>query len=562
MILKHINQIPVIAEAHGAKYAVLSPGSRVAPLTLAFTRYKKIECFTLSDERSAAFAAMGMAEASSTPVVIACTSGTAASNYIPAVTEAYYRQIPMVILTADRPPEWIDQWDGQTIRQNNLYSNHIKRSFELPVDTSHEDAQWQSNRIINEAFIEAKKHPCGPVHVNIPLREPFYPEPGENFKFERKVRIIENGEITRSIPLNILSDLEKKYKESRNVLILAGQSNISRENQEKLSDWARRKNIPVITDIISNCFNVDTAITKADIFLKTLKESEFNKLNPDLIISFGKSIISKNTKIYLRLRINRKQEHWYVGINEFLSDPLQNLTKTIDVEIDQFLDQTMDWENKDPKYLKSWQAKEEKAEAKLNSILGKNGETLNELSVSKAILQSLPENTNLHLANSMPVRWVNFISGKGRNLHIIANRGTSGIDGTISTAMGHSIVKSDKYNVILTGDLSFFYDRNSLWHNYDYKNLCIVIMNNRSGGIFGLIDGPSRQPESNEWFETRQMLTARNIARDHKLQYFKCTTTTHIAEAKELIKSSSGRIIIEIFTEPDHNKKVFKALFQ
>ncbi|MCX2745686.1 2-succinyl-5-enolpyruvyl-6-hydroxy-3-cyclohexene-1-carboxylic-acid synthase [Mangrovivirga sp. M17] len=562
MILKHINQIPVIAEAHGAKYAVLSPGSRVAPLTLAFTRYRKIECFTLSDERSAAFAALGMAEASNSPVVIACTSGTAASNYIPAVTEAYYRQIPMVILTADRPPEWIDQWDGQTIRQSNLYSNHIKRSFELPVDTSHEDAQWRSNRIINEAFIEAKKHPCGPVHVNIPLREPFYPEPGEKFVYEKNVRIIENSETIRAIPENTLIELHQKYKQGKKILILAGQSNINDETRKKLSDWAKEKNIPVITDIISNCYNVETGITKADIFLKTLKQSEYAKLNPDLIISFGKSIISKNTKLYLRKTVNKKQEHWYVGINEFLSDPLQNLTRTIDLEIDQFLAQTRDWESKDSKYLELWRAKEEKTERKLGKVLSEYKTYLNELLVSKAVFESLPENSKLHLANSMPVRWANFISGKGKNINVIANRGTSGIDGTISTASGHAIIEPARYNVILTGDLSFFYDRNSLWHNYGYKNLCIVIMNNHSGGIFGLIDGPSKQPENKEWFETRQMLTAKNIARDHKLQYFRCTRVEQLQEAKGLINTSVGRLIIEIFTEPEENKKVFKALFQ
>ncbi|NMM48112.1 2-succinyl-5-enolpyruvyl-6-hydroxy-3-cyclohexene-1-carboxylic-acid synthase [Marinigracilibium pacificum] len=560
MILEHINQIPVIAAAHGVTRAILSPGSRVAPLTLAFTRYKKINCYTLSDERSAAFTAMGMSEATNEPVVIACTSGTAASNYIPAVTEAYYKNIPLVILTADRPPEWIDQWDGQTIRQKDLYSNHIKRSFELPVDVSHPDAQWQVNRILNEAFIEAKKTPSGPVHINIPLREPFYPGTGETYHFqEESTHIIKPVESKSNIEKSILSELEKEYEKAEKILILAGQSDYDNTIYKHLSKWAADRNIPVIADIISNTFNCDTAITKGDIFLKNITEEEKQSLVPDLIISFGKSTISKNMKLFLRDNAI-KSDHWHIGITDYISDPFKNLTRVIRADIESFISSTEEWEIKDRSYLKQWTEKEIEADHKIDSLKPNPEKPLNELVVTKEVITNLPDNSNLHLANSMPVRWANFISGKGKNIKIYANRGTSGIDGTISTASGHALANKKKFNLVLTGDLSFFYDRNALWHNYTNENFCIVMMNNHGGGIFGLIAGPSDQPEKEEWFETRQKLTAKNTASDFGFNYISCNNIEDLESALESIRNSKGNTIIEIFTDKDENKKVFQHL--
>ena len=170
-----ILNIAEICAAHYVEDAVLSPGSRNAPLTYAFVRNQKIKTYSISDERSAAFVALGMSIKSQRPVVLACTSGSAAFNYAPAVAEAYYEHVPLIIFTADRPPEWIDQYDGQTINQLNIYGDHVKKSFNCPVDLSHKDAKWHLERIINEALILASDGCKGPVHINIPFREPFYP---------------------------------------------------------------------------------------------------------------------------------------------------------------------------------------------------------------------------------------------------------------------------------------------------------------------------------------------------------------------------------------------------
>ena len=173
--LQPIWNIAHICYKHGIENVIISPGSRSAPLTLAFARHENLNCKVVADERSAAFVALGIAQQTGKPVVLICTSGSAAYNYAPAIAEAYFQQIPLLVLTADRPPEWIDQLDGQTIRQNNIYGKHVKESYTLPVDLSHKDAIWHVGRIVSEAINLSKTYPFAPVHINAPFREPFYP---------------------------------------------------------------------------------------------------------------------------------------------------------------------------------------------------------------------------------------------------------------------------------------------------------------------------------------------------------------------------------------------------
>ena len=175
MNFPNILAVPEICSRHGITDAIIAPGSRNAPLTISFARHKNINCKVIPDERSAAFIALGIAQQTKRPVVLICTSGSAALNFAPAIAEAYFQQIPLLVLTADRPPEWIDQLDGQTIRQNNIYGNHVKRSFTIEVDQSHEDAKWFAQRQLNEGINLSKVFPAGPVHLNYPFREPLYP---------------------------------------------------------------------------------------------------------------------------------------------------------------------------------------------------------------------------------------------------------------------------------------------------------------------------------------------------------------------------------------------------
>jgi 2-succinyl-5-enolpyruvyl-6-hydroxy-3-cyclohexene-1-carboxylate synthase len=195
LIIQPILDLVSLCAKKGIKNAILSPGSRCAPISLAFARHPDIHARTVSDERSAAFIALGMAQQHEKPVALVCTSGSAAYNYAPAIAEAFFQQIPLLVITADRPPEWIDQWDGQTIRQAEIFGKHVKGFFSFPDEFGHPDKIWHANRLANEAINLACEYPAGPVHINIPLREPFYPETGEEFDFNQEIRCIETLKI-------------------------------------------------------------------------------------------------------------------------------------------------------------------------------------------------------------------------------------------------------------------------------------------------------------------------------------------------------------------------------
>jgi 2-succinyl-5-enolpyruvyl-6-hydroxy-3-cyclohexene-1-carboxylate synthase len=237
MNVQAIFNIAEICARHGVIHAVLSPGSRCAPLTLAFARHPAIAVKTFSDERAAAFIGLGMAQVSKTPTVLICTSGTATLNYAPAVAEAFFQQVPLLLLTADRPPEWIDQLDGQTIRQENIYGRHIKRSFSFPADLSHPDAIWYAERIISEALLEAKAYPPGPVQVNVPLREPFYPEPETAITYSESVKVIEEVPPAFALAEPVRQGLAKEMGAFKRILVVAGQQPWNGGPQTKRGRW-------------------------------------------------------------------------------------------------------------------------------------------------------------------------------------------------------------------------------------------------------------------------------------------------------------------------------------
>ncbi|RYG01516.1 MAG: 2-succinyl-5-enolpyruvyl-6-hydroxy-3-cyclohexene-1-carboxylic-acid synthase, partial [Chitinophagaceae bacterium] len=264
MILQPINDIAAICALHGIEEAVLCPGSRSAPLTLAFVRHSGIRTRTITDERSAAFIALGIAQQTKKPVVLVCTSGTAALNFAPAIAEAFYQQIPLLVLTADRPPEWIDQHDGQAIKQQNIYGGHVKKSFQVPVDLTHPDAAWHTNRIINEAINLTQVYPAGPTHINVPFREPFYPVEGEVYSFSKNPRIIKSWSVAASLTENCLSQLQEIISQSKRVLVIAGLNAPDKKLQEAINRASQANSLVFIPDITSNLTSVAHAILNPD----------------------------------------------------------------------------------------------------------------------------------------------------------------------------------------------------------------------------------------------------------------------------------------------------------
>jgi len=558
--LQPIFDIAEICTQKGVSEAILCPGSRCAPLTLAFARHQKINSRTISDERSAAFIALGIALATRNPVVLVCTSGSAAYNFAPAVAEAYFQKLPLIILTADRPKEWIDQLDGQTIRQTQLYGSHSTGFYELPYDFESRDSQWHINRIINEAINLSRGPEAGPVHINVPLREPLYPDTADQIHFSQDVRIIREDRVSTTITDDRLSELRKSFESLPKVVMVVGQSFPDKTLSDKLEQFSKANHVPIIADIVSNQHSVEDVIAHSDLILSQRKPDLKKALQPDLLITIGKSVVSKNLKLYLREYAPK--HHWHIQESGQVADTFKSLTQIIRSSPRDFLDQfgaiasgSQFESQKRENFSRLWQAEEHRVQRGINAYFSKT--ELSEFHLVREVLTKLPANAPLHLANSMAVRYANFIGldNQHNSVSIFCNRGTSGIDGCTSTAVGHAL-STDDLTFLITGDMAFFYDRNAFWHNYKLSNLRIVILNNHGGAIFKMIDGPGNVTEADEYFITNQKLTARSLAQEFDFDYLKLDS---LKKAKNLLKDfmeADGRTkILEVETTSALAKK-------
>ncbi len=555
-----IINIAEICAQHGISNAILSPGSRCAPITIAFARHEAIQTRTISDERSAAFIGLGLAQYNKSPTVLVCTSGSAAYNYAPAIAEAYFQQVPLIILTADRPPEWIDQLDGQTIRQENIYGDHVKGSYTLPVDHNHMDAEWHLYRSINEAINLSKAFPQGPVHINVPLREPFYPENDEVVQFESNVPVFTETQYNLTLEDSLINDLKSELSSHQKILIVTGQSDFDHELTEQFRQVFHQKNIPVVGDIISNFHGFEDIICHHDLFLNDRNNILLESIQPDLLITIGKSVIAKNLKLFLRAYKPKAQ--WHIQEAGQVADTYQSLTKTIRCSPSHFIEKVvLEQDNdafslqKQQNYYNLWEIEERKAKRNIKEQLPLD--IWSELNAYHLLMPLIPEGYQLHLANSMAVRYANMIGLKHvqDTITVYANRGTSGIDGSNSTAVG-SALASNKPTLLLTGDMAFFYDRNAFWNNYQYPNLKIIVFNNHGGGIFNMINGPSSQGEYKEYFETDQRLTAKSLADEFGFEYMVCDTQRKFQNTiKAFFEIDKKSAILEVFTDSNVNKE-------
>ncbi len=555
---KHLDHIPYISAiclGHNVHNAVLSPGSRCAPLTMSFVRQKGMQTYSVPDERSAGFIALGMAQKSQKASVLICTSGTAGLNYSPSIAEAYYQEVPLLILTADRPAEWIDQWDGQTIRQVGMYGQHVKASFNLPEDCSTLENLSTAKSIIYKALDIAHQLPMGPVHINVPIAEPFYPAKDETWESIPAIAAVKSE---TEDTFSLTSELIKRVNTSSRILILAGQHKPSTKLNALFLQLGKYPQISIVSDVISNFQDVKGTVLSQDVFLARISGSDKELLKPDLMISFGKSVISKNLKIYIRN--NKPNEHWYVGIRENTPDPFDCLSQSINANEEHFFEALLEiLESKNSNYQSDWKNIDLKARKGLADFAKKLPFT--EWAALWKCLPFLPPHSTLHLANSMAVRYINFFSFllAGKSIEVVANRGTSGIDGSNSSAVGFAL-KDDKINTLITGDMAFLYDKNAFWHNYSIPNLRIIVINNAGGGIFRLIDGPSTLPELDDWFETKQEHTAESTAKEFGMVYHNCTNFDELTHCLEHFYEPSDQAkLLEVQTDRFANQEVFNS---
>ena len=534
-----VNHLVDLCAAKGVRHIVFSPGSRNAPLIVSFNDHKDIECLVVADERCAGFFAIGIAQEIKMPVAICCTSGTAALNYAPAIAEAFYQRIPLLVITADRPVEWVNQGDGQTIAQRNVFQNYILDSYELPQESLHQDELWSGGRIINEA-IDRCIDQIGPVHINFPLRENLY---GVTDTYT-KPKIIQSVKTKQQLSSEQIESIATGWNTASKKLILCGQLASDESLNNALNVIAEDESVVILTETTSNLWN-PKFVGCIDRTIATFTDEELSGFMPDLLITIGGAIISKRIKSLFRK--TQPNQHWHISEHDGHLDTYQSLTKRITCAPSHFFHAI----KSKIKPIQSgfstlWNGRNLLTEEKHYEYIS-NAE-FSDLSVFHSIMDYLPDNSNLHMSNSTTVRYVQLFNPI-RGINYFANRGTSGIDGSTSTAAGVSY-QSNKINTLVTGDMSFFYDSNAFWNNYLEGNFKVILINNGGGGIFRIIPGPDETDQLEEFFETKQGMTAKYVAKQYNLNYY------HASNKKEL-----EDILVSFFTTEDNNRPSLLEVF-
>lgn len=519
---------------------VISPGSRNAPLTIGFSNHKDFETLSIVDERCAAFFALGIAQQTLKPVALVCTSGSALLNYYPAIAEAYYSQIPLVVISADRPAHLIDIGDGQTIRQENVFQNHILYSANLKEF----DAK-NSVKVLSKAFLLLRQVK-GPIHINAPFNEPLYETIAtmNDFRF-----IAEESDLQDTIDYE---NLASQWNSAKKKMILVGVHSPNAALEILLDKVADDPSVLVFTETTSNLYN-KRFVNSIDNLIFNLTEDEFTSLQPDILLTFGGMIVSKKIKKFLR--DYSPKEHWHV--NELRAfDTYQVLSKHLKIDSHSFFKhfcELVDYDNKST-YESTWTHYKQCIREKHNHYI--KTAPYSDLKVFEQVLKVIPDFSEVQFSNSAIIRYSQLFE-MNSTITVFCNRGTSGIDGSTSTALGAAYA-TQKPTTLITGDLSFFYDSNALWNNYIPTDVRIVIINNSGGGIFKIIPGPKKSTAL-KYFETPHCLTAEHLCVMFGFEY---STAHNLKSLKEEVvgfydKSDKPKVL-EVFTPSDLNDLVLK----
>jgi 2-succinyl-5-enolpyruvyl-6-hydroxy-3-cyclohexene-1-carboxylate synthase len=542
-------------EAYGIKKIVFSPGSRNAPFAIAFDENPFFETVVIHDERVAAFFAIGLAQELNEPVALCCTSGSAALNYYPAIAEAYYRNIPILILTADRPASWVNQGDGQTIVQHELFQSHIR--FSLSLDDTHnsKDAIWRAQLDTANGISYLNEKWKGPVHFNLGLSEPLYNSKEKTVNYSRLINV-------NSTKIELSSQFLARATElisSSKILVLCGQMAPNEKLNFELEQFAKNSNTIVLVENTSNLFS-DSFISCIDRTLNGIPLDESSKYQPDLLITIGGAVVSKKIKSFLRN--SKPSQHWKIGYEFPRMDTYQCLTDSIEIQAADFFEQInqLNFQRNKQNYFGQWKTLDYLAKDRISDCVNQLSK-LTDLVVFNAIFEVLPENSVLHMSNSSVVRYCQLFDII-ENVQYHANRGTSGIDGSTSTAIGAAIASPNKEHFLITGDISFLYDSNALWISEFPKNLKILVINNQGGGIFKIIPGPSNSKQGEKFFEAKQQQLAEPVATAFGL---KCKSLNNQADLhqtlEEFFTQNDNFQLLEIHTDSEQNPKDLDFFF-
>ncbi|WP_375324312.1 2-succinyl-5-enolpyruvyl-6-hydroxy-3-cyclohexene-1-carboxylic-acid synthase [Flagellimonas sp. GZD32] len=558
-------------KSKGVKNIVIAPGSRNAPLTISFTKNSFFNCFSIVDERCAAFFAMGMAQQLQEPVAVICSSGSALLNFYPAVAEAFYSDIPLILVSADRPSYGIDIGDGQTIRQENVLEKHIGYAANLKQDISHaahkvakfgkellidsqEDIQSHNEQELAKALSVAFNE-NSPVHINIPFEEPLYG------RIEQPSITLQDEEALDVEPFELedLDGLKEIWQNTAKKMVLVGVNQPNAIEANILKALAGDDSVLLFTETTSNLHHPEF-FESIDSIIAPIEKSEdrdnlFKDLQPELLLTFGGLIVSKKIKAFLREY--QPQNHWHIDTKKAY-DTFFCLNRHIKQDPNAFLKSIVTGMSVSSTYKSHWKNVKANYEQKRETYVKQV--PFSDFTVFEQIIKTIPKGYQVHLANSSTVRYAQLFP-MNATLKVFCNRGTSGIDGSTSTAVGASIHSSDP-TLLLTGDLSFFYDSNGLWNRYIKSDFRIILINNQGGGIFRILPGKEDTEEFETFFETHHQFTGEYLAKMYGFEHQQVNNEIDLeVRLQNFYEASEKPKILEISTPRTLNNKILLGYF-
>lgn len=541
--LKSYQIIIALLKKYGIRHCVLSAGSRNVPFVHSVEEDPYFKCYSVVDERSAGYFALGLAQELNEPVVISCTSSTATCNYWPPVAEAFYQGVPLLVLTSDRDPAMLGQWEDQMIDQVGMYDRHVKKSVNLPIVNNHHDFIW-CQRLVNEALLELDHHGKGPVHINIPMVS-------YNISFNTKTL----PDVTRIERLMLKDDSnlwEKKYlklKSAKRVLVTCGQeSYVSDKMKKELEIFFHLFNVAISVEYMANieCDGVINTFTCFD--TRYVTEKKFSEMLPDIVISYGGNIMS-GVKEMLR-KYAGKFEHWLIQEDGRVVDSYLSLTTIFECTPEHFFEYFND-KNKDGKNDLEYYRM---IKAFADSVVYPEFVYSNVYAI-KEMVERIPSGSILHLAINGAIRITNY-SKLNSNVKVYANIGTHGIDGCMSSFLGQASVRKE-LSFLVIGDLAFFYDMNVLRIRHISPNVRILLINNHGGEEFYY--NHMYQNEASDLHTTARHNTkaegwVKEVGFNYLAAYDKKSLKVGLNTFFDV--SLEKPVLLEVFTEMSHDAKV------
>ena len=543
---ENVNILTSLLVAHGVSYAVVCPGSRNAPIVHNLVTCPDIDCFSVTDERSAGFYALGMAQATLSPVAVCVTSGTALLNLLPAVAEAYYQHVPLVVISADRPPQWIDQLDGQTLPQQDALGRFVRKAVSLP-EPHNEEEHWFCNRLVNEALLAARQRGDGPVHINVPLTEPLYEFTVDSLPDERMITYA-----APCVDKRLITECAGMFWKASRPMVVVGQS-----SKEKLiaDDFAEISGFAVV---LNEALSIGCGACHFDELL--CQEQLPDDLVPDFLLYVGDTLVSRRMKQFLR-KLPKDVPVWAISEDGAVHDTFKSLCGVIEGHPADAIASLGDLAPMKRRrgtspFFDRWDELLAETDEKIEDFTP----GYSQMAAVKCLEEMLDDDDDFvtHYANSMSVRLANIYAYH----YVFCNRGVNGIEGSLSTAAGFSLVTDQTVYCVL-GDLCFFYDSNALWNEELRGNLRILLLNNGGGGIFEKFEGLQGSAARERFVMAKHHASAEGICQSYQVAYRAAHNMDELEEGIYWLQQEQGErpMLLEVFTDSANDAKIMKAYY-